>query len=371
MAAAALKEIFNAELVRAIAAEIRRTYAPFDTQAFVALAVDGLDDLELSARAWQIAEALRACLPPPFRTAAAILEASLGPELPATGNNGPEPLRYLPQVFFVQKYGLDDFDAAMRLQAALTKRFSAESSIRAFLTSYPERTYQQMLTWAKDQNPHLRRLASEGTRPRLPWAPRLRAYQETPQPVLALLELLKDDDARYVQRSVANNLNDIAKDHPALVVETCRRWAQNASPGRAWVIRHALRSLIKAGNKDAIRLLGGAMTPQIEIKNVRITPGRVTMGGKIRLLFEVVSTSSASQHLLIDYAVHFVKANGRTNRKVFKLRAVTLQQPEAITLGATLSTHQMTTRRHYPGLHRIEAVVNGEQYPLGAFLLAP
>ena len=121
-------------------------------------------------------------------------------------------LRYLPYVTFVQKYGLDDYEAAIRLQSELTRRFTAEFSIRVFLERYPESTYAQMVAWAQDDNAHLRRLASEGLRPRLPWAPRLRAYQLNPRPVLAVLELLKDDPERYVQRSVANNLNDIAKD---------------------------------------------------------------------------------------------------------------------------------------------------------------
>jgi hypothetical protein len=145
-------------------------------------------------------------LPRPFAAAAAVLVDSLGPELSRSDQFGLEPLRYMPHVFFVQKYGLDDFEVSMRVQYELTKRFSAESSIRAFLVRYPQQTYSRLQEWARDQNVHVRRLVSEGTPPRLPWAPMLTAFQTEPEPVIALLERLKDDPERYVQRSAANSL---------------------------------------------------------------------------------------------------------------------------------------------------------------------
>lgn len=369
MGATAIKDVFNLVLVREVAAELRRTHPSFDAAAFVARCMDGLDELELTGRAAHIADALHEFLPRPFTRAAAVIEASLGDEIPATGENGLAPLRYMPHVVFVRKYGLDDYDAAIRAQAELTKRFSAEFSIRAFLERYPDRAYAQMLEWAQDENAHLRRLASEGLRPRLPWAPRLRNYQKDPRPVLAVLELLKDDPVRYVQRSVANNLGDIAKDHPALAIETCRRWAQDASPERAWIVRHALRYLVKTGNVDAIRILGGAERPRVRIARTTVMPRRVAVGGTVRLSCEVESTARRAQRLLIDYAVHFVKANGSTRPKVFKLRRVSLGPRERLSLSAALVLKEMTTRRHYPGVHAIDIVINGARTPIGQFLL--
>ena len=169
-----------------------------------------------------------------------------------------------------------------------------------------------------------------------------------------------------MQRSVANNLNDIAKDHPAIVVETCRRWSENAPPGRTWVVGHALRSLIKAGNSDAIKILGGAGKARVAIENISITPKRARLGGKVKVSFDVRSTARVAQRLIVDYVVHFVKANGKTSPKVFKLRTLTLERGETVTLNATFSLVEMTTRKHYPGKHRIEAVVNGARQPLGA-----
>ncbi|MFT3803997.1 MAG: DNA alkylation repair protein [Burkholderiaceae bacterium] len=367
MSTKAIKDVFGPVLVREIAAELHRVHAPFDAAAFVARSIDGLEELELTGRAAHIAEALHEYLPKPFAEAAAVIEAALGPEIPANGEIGLAPLRYMPHVVFVRKYGLDDYEAAIRIQAELTKRFSAEFSIRAFLVKHPERTYAQMLAWAGDDNAHLRRLASEGTRPRLPWAPRLRAYQQDPRPVLALLELLKDDPVLYVRRSVANNLNDIAKDHPALTIETCRRWAADASAGRAWIVRHALRSLIKAGNRDAIGILGGARNPSVRIDGMTVTPQRAAVGEVVHLSFEVESTARQAQRLLIDYAVHFMKANGSTRPKVFKLRALTMQPGEKAAFFASVSLAAMTTRRHFPGHHRVDAIINGESHPLGGF----
>lgn len=364
---AALKENLNAATVQRIAGELRRAYPAFSEAAFVARCIDGLGQLELTARASHIADAMHAFLPQPFTRAAEVIEASLGPEVPATGEAGLAALQYMPHVTFVQKYGLESYDAAIRVQAALTKRFTAEFSIRPFLERYPEATYAQMLTWAQDNNAHLRRLASEGLRPRLPWAPRLRAYQKDPRPVLAVLELLKDDPVRYVQRSVANNLNDIAKDHPMLVLETCHRWAQDAPAGRIWTIRHGLRSLIKAGNSRAIGILGGEEHPRIRVGHTSISVRQVPLGGSVRLSFQVESMAQMPQHLLVDYAVHFVKANGSTRPKVFKLRTFTMQPGEPLMFSATVSFAAMTTRRHYPGQHRVDALINGQSHPLGVF----
>ncbi len=257
-----LKDIFDSRLVREIGNSIATVERTFDTAGFVASALDGLADLELTPRAWHVADALHTYLPQPFSRASSVLVASLGPELETTEDFGLALFRYLPHVFFVQQCELEDFDAAMHAQYELTKRFPAESSIRAFLVRFPQATYARLVEWSKDPNAHVRRLVSEGTRPRLPWAPRLRAFQQDPRPVLALLERLKDDPVRYVQRSVANSLNDIGKDHPEILVATCRRWSVGASNGRQWIVRHALRALVKKGDRRALATLGVGGAPK-------------------------------------------------------------------------------------------------------------
>ena len=222
-------------------------------------------------------------------------------------------------------------------QYELTKRFSAKSSIRAYLVKYPEETYERLVEWARDENVHVRRLVSEGSRPRLPWAPRLSAFVQDPQPVIALLELLKDDPERYVQRSVANNLNDIGKDHSEIAVGVCRRWSVGASPGWEWIIKHALRSLVKKGHTGALELRRGRRKPEVAISKARLAPPDVEVGKKLRFAFDIASTGKAPQELLVDYAVHFVKANGATSPKVFKLRRIVLPPSATVEMGAAPS----------------------------------
>lgn len=362
-----LKNFFNEAVVRGIARDLESAYPPFRTRAFVKAGLNGLSELELTQRAWHLAELMHEHLPRPFSAAAEILAKSLGPELTRSDEFGMAPFRYLPHVFVVQKYGLDHFEPSMRLQYELTKRFSAESSIRAFLVRYPDETYARLKKWARDKNVHVRRLVSEGTRPRLPWAPRLPAFQKDPHPVIALLELLKDDQELYVRRSVANNLNDISKDHADLAVEICRRWLQGASPERIWIVRHALRSLVKKGHVGALAILGVGEKPRIRISNVEIDPQRVQIGQKLRFSFALTSIAAKAQELLVDYAVHFVKANGSKGPKVFKLRKLALAPSERIEFASTVSFKDMTTRRHYPGRHRIDLLVNGVAHRLAEF----
>lgn len=362
-----LKNFFDERIVRSIAQNLRSAYRRLDEGSFVDDCLAGLDDLELTARGWHVTEVMRRYLPQPFPEAAQVFVASLGPELDRSKDVGLEPLRYMPHVFFVAKYGLDDFETSMHAQYELTKRFSAEWSIRVFLVKYPDATHARLRDWATDPNVHVRRLVSEGTRPRLPWAPRLRAFQEDPRPVIELLELLKDDAEPYVQRSVANNLNDIGKDHPDIATDVCRRWSTNDSPGREWIVKHALRSLAKKGHRGALETLGVGAEPKVSVSRIRLVPRGVKLGGELRFSFEVVSTAKSTQELLVDYAVHFVKANGAARPKVFKIRRVVLPPLGSVELESKVSFETMTTRRHYPGRHRIDVLVNGVVHPLAEF----
>jgi 3-methyladenine DNA glycosylase AlkC len=362
-----LKDFFDAALIRGIARDLRAAHPRLDQRAFVAACLDGLEDLELTERAGRVAEVMRRCLPADFEQAADVLVRSLGPELTRTEQFGMAPFRYLPHVLYVGRYGLEAFEPSMRAQYELTKRFSAEWSIRGFLIAHPEATLARLSRWVTDPNVHVRRLVSEGTRPRLPWAPRLRAFQEDPGPVLGLLEWLKDDSERYVQRSVANNLNDIGKDHPALATEVCRRWSADASPARRWIVGHALRSLIKRGDRRALATLGYAAAPKIEIVGTSLQPPRVKVGASLRLSFELVSKAQRPQELLVDYAVHFVKADGARRPKTFKLRKLNLPPRGRVRLESRVSFARLTTRTPRPGRHLVEAIVNGVVFPLGAF----
>lgn len=362
-----LKNSFGADVPRAIARMIAAISPRFNEKAFVRSVLEGYDDLELMPRAWKIAHALRRYLPGDYEQALAILLASLDRQSKRTAASGMGAFVFLPHVFFVAEYGLDHFDASMRAQYLLTQRFTAEFSIRRYLERHQTATLARLAEWTTDPSEDVRRLISEGTRPRLPWAPRLRAFQADPRPVLALLERLKDDPSLYVRRSVANNLNDIGKDHPDVLVETATRWLENATAERRWIIRHALRSAVKRGEAGALHVLGFGERAVVAVKKVRITPSRPRIGSSVGITCEVASQASGVQRVLVDLRIHYVKANGKQSPKVFKLKTVELAPKETIRFNKSLALTQLTTRTHYPGPHRIELLVNGHAYPLGAF----
>ncbi len=364
-----LKNRYGPDIPRRIAAMIAGVHPGFAAESFIQDALQGYEVLDLMQRGRHLAALLRRHLPGDYSQAAEILIASLGPVLEQSEGMGMAPFVYLPHVFFVAEYGLDDFELSMRAQHALTQRFTAEFSIRPYLVRHRDATLARLALWAEDPSEHVRRLVSEGARPRLPWAPRLREFQADPAPVLALLERLKDDPALYVRRSVANNLNDIGKDHPHLLAETAQRWLRDAPEPRRWVVRHALRSAVKRGEAGALAVLGFGGEACVELRKVAVQPGQARVGDKVSVSLEVVNTADHAQKVLVDLRVFYMKANGKPNPKVFKLKALELAPGERVALNKAISLAAMTTRRHYPGLHRVEALLNGYPHALGSFEL--
>jgi 3-methyladenine DNA glycosylase AlkC len=362
-----LKNRYGPEIPRQIAQMVAGVHPAFPAEVFLHDASQGYEPLDLMARARHMSTVLRRHLPQDYSQAAEILIASLGPVLERTEGMGMAPFVYLPHVFFVADYGLEHFELSMRAQHALTQRFTAEFSLRPYLVQHREATLKKLEVWTQDSSKHVRRLVSEGTRPRLPWAPRLREFQADPRPVLRLLELLKDDPSLYVRRSVANNLNDIGKDHPQLLADTAGRWLKGASPQRQWVVRHALRSAVKRGEAGALEALGFGGQVDVALANVMVEPQRVSEGGRVSISLEILNTGSQSQDVLVDLRVFYVKANGKANPKVFKLKTLHLAPQAGVVLSKTISLAAMTTRRHYPGLHRVEVLLNGRPVRLGGF----
>ncbi len=257
-----LAQLLDREAIECLAHNIALVHPAFDTAGFQRDALEGLGSLSILRRGEHLARVLRGHLPPTYDDAVAILTHSLTPALSRTEGLGLGVFFYLPHVSFVAMYGLDPeenrgsdpFETSMVAQHELTRRFSAEFSLRPFLIRWPERTLARLLEWTKDPDPHVRRLCSEGTRPRLPWAIRIPAFLQDPSPVIPILEALRDDPSEYVRRSVANHLGDIAKDHPKLAFGICERWVSGAGEERKWLIRHAVRHPAKNGVSAALRL---------------------------------------------------------------------------------------------------------------------
>lgn len=362
-----LKKQFGPEVVRRISDMISAVYSEFPAGQFFAEVIDGYEELELMQRGRKIARVLKACLPVDYKDAAKIIIDSLGPKLDDADSSGMESFVYMPYVFFVDEFGLDNFETSMLAQYELTQRFTAEFSIRTYIIAYPEKTLERLKEWAQDKSEHVRRLVSEGTRSRLPWAPRLRRFQEDPAPVVELLELLKDDPELYVRRSVANNLNDIGKDNPEVLYEVARCWMQDATDERKWLVRHALRSAVKKSKSEAFEILGFKKNPQVKVENVEIYPDQPRIGDKLKIRFGLTNRNVSLQRLLVDLKVHYVKSNGKSRPRVFKLKEIELGPQQTVQFKKTIHLKQMTTRKHYPGIHKLEILLNGSSRKLGQF----
>jgi len=364
-----LKHFFNSEVIAEIARMIGAQHRAFDRNAFTRSALAGLDELELLPRARHIAAALRTHLPPDTRHALEILVASLPPIVPVEENHEFSSFLYLPYTVFIGDHGPEHFDLGMQANYEITQRFTAEFSIRPFLVQHQERTLEMLHAWTSDASHHVRRLVSEGTRPRLPWASRLPMFQRDPAPVIALLEKLKDDPSLYVRRSVANNLNDIGKDNPDVLFTVARTWLKGAGTDREWIVNHALRSSIKRGEKEAFEILGFGEQPNSRITECRIVPERVEIGTSVQVEVRVHNDAKKAQNLLVDLQVHFVKSNGSTSAKVFKVAAFELSAGESRVVRKTISVRQHTTRTHYPGIHQVDVLINNTPTTIGSFTL--
>ncbi|WP_343733884.1 DNA alkylation repair protein [Acidovorax sp.] len=372
-----LKYLLNDTVPPRIAAMVRRAWRPFDTQAFLREIEPGYESLELMARGQRIAQALQAHLPQDVPRALRVLVDSMDPPMgldaagePDAGDRPYSAFLYLPHSIYIGTHGLPHFEAAMAAQHALTQRFTAEFCIRPYLLHRQGDTLARLRDWAHDGNAHVRRLVSEGTRPRLPWAPRLPAFQANPQLALPLLDALKDDPSSYVRRSVANHLGDIAKDHPDLAVGTARTWLQGAPAPREALVRHGLRFLIKRGDAGALDALGVGHAVALDVRAARVVPARARIGDKVRIEVELHNPTPQPQRVLADLKVHYVKAHGGAAPKVFKLQTLEIPPGATVAVGKTLSLQQMTTRTHYPGAHQVELVLNGRPQALGQFQLS-
>lgn len=359
--APALKEIFNLERLAHIAHETRQVYPAFDQARFLASAGHELDSLSLMQRLRRVSECLHQGLPQDFTVALPMLQ-SIAPRL-----NSRFVTLILPE--YVARYGLAHFELAMQGLKFLTRFGTAEFAVRHFLRQDMARALEIMTAWSRDDNEHVRRLASEGSRPRLPWSFRLEPLVADPQPAAAILENLKADPSLYVRKSVANHLNDITKDHPDWVLARVAQW-DLARPETAWIVKHALRTLIKKGDRRALAVVGAGHTAQVRLHEVSITPQSLRLGDRLVLSFVLESTGSGPQRLVVDYAIHYMKQNGKTSAKVFKLKTLTLAEGERLRITRQQHIRDFTTRVHHAGRHGVDILVNGDCLAQTFFQLA-
>ena len=357
---AALKEIFDRARLNHFASETKALWPDFDAEGFFALATEGLDELGIMQRMRLAAEAFDKTLPEDYAQALAIL-AKLAPSI----RHGFASITLCELVVI---RGLDDFERSMSALREFTRYGSAEFAIRHFLRRDMARTLEAMRGWARDDNEHVRRLASEGARPRLPWSFQLREIVADPSLTMPILETLKADPSLYVRKSVANHLNDISKDHPDWLVERLAQWPRGDARTE-WIIRHALRTLVKKGHPGALALVGAGTKAEARVEGFAVSPPVLKLGERLMVSARIVSTAAESQKIVADYAIHYVKKNGAASRKVFKLKTFTLETGGAQALSVSQTIRDFTTRTHNAGFHKVELMLNGATVAEGGFEL--
>lgn len=343
-----LKNMYNRESLYEVAVAIQSVYNSFKVDEFIKSTMDETwNNLELKARCRKISMSLGMYLPEDYKEALSILEKSV------TGF-------YFAFFFpdFVEVYGQDEINWDLSISALErnTEYWSSEFAVRAFIIKDEERMMAQMRKWSKHKSEHVRRLASEGCRPQLPWGQAISKFKKDPTPVLPILEQLKTDTSTYVQKSVANNLNDISKTHPDLVISIAKDWyGKNKSTN--WIVKHGCRTLLKKGNRDVLALFGYDDTTSINLQDFTLETTSISIGEDLTFSFNILAKKATKTRL--EYGIDYMKSNGKRNRKIFKISEVSLKENEKKSYMKKHSFADVSVRRHYPGIHSITIIING------------
>lgn len=359
MADYVLKDAFDAAFVAALGGAAEALEPRFNMQYWQDAALPAhWPDLSLKQRMRHLSQLLGNCLPGDYAQQLAVVTA-LAPQFRSlAGMLFPD---------FVEVYGTHDPDRSLSALEQLTCSFSAEFAVRPFLQLYPERMFQQHLAWAEHTNEHVRRLASEGLRPRLPWGQDVLWLKKDPTVTLPVLEKLKNDPSEYVRRSVANHLNDISKSHPDWLLEVAASWKGKSQATDA-LLKHALRGLLKQGRAEAHQLFGFEV-PEFELEQWEISPAELHISDKASLQLRLHHLGTSAQAYRLEYRIHFVKSNGQRSPKVFQIIEKTLQPGEKLALNRSHAFADLTTRKHYPGLQLLELQINGSVVAEREFVL--
>jgi 3-methyladenine DNA glycosylase AlkC len=354
-------QFFTTDSLNSLADNLLAVYPGFDRDHFLALIYDETwESRELKAKMRHTTRAMGMVLPADYPSALDILHQAV-----------PQVRGFEAMCFpdFVELYGLEHWDLSMPALEYFTRFGSSEFAVRPFLDRDPDRGMVYFRTWALDSSEHVRRLASEGCRPRLPWAMALPKFKADPSPILPVLEMLKDDESEYVRRSVANNLNDISKDHPELVLDVCERWL-GKSERTDGIVRHALRSLLKQGEPRALALFGVEGGDHLTIVALSLEQDHLKIGETLSFSYRLRVDGEKEVRVRLEYAVYFAKFSGRLSRKVFQLAEKNFA-PGEYSFSKKHSLEDRTTRKHYPGEHKLEVIVNGAAKALVSFWLEP
>jgi 3-methyladenine DNA glycosylase AlkC len=347
-----LKEEYNKAFVEDLANRLSTEASSFDANLFIQSVFDeNWSTKELKERMRCVTENIHEHLPLSYPQQISVLSKVVHHYNGLTGFVFPD---------FVQVYGLNDIKISLTALELFTQHSTAEFAIRPFIEKHPKETMHQILNWSKHNNEHLRRLSSEGTRPKLPWASPLRDFIKDPSPCLPILENLKNDKSLYVKKSVANHLNDISKNQPELVLQIAKQWHGNSNDTN-WIIKHALRSLLKKGDKRALAIFGLDNAKNIEILNLGLSEKKIKIGTFTHFEFSVINKAKVNREIRLEYKIDYVKANGSTSGKVFQISEFSLKANSQKLFKRKQWFKQLSTRKHYAGIHKITLIINGDE----------
>lgn len=351
--AEALKHLYSKEYIRLLSEEVSKQYSAFPTKQFHKLVFDKeWTARELKQRMRHISECLKRTLPEDYSSALAILMKTY-PRM-----TGLKYIGFANMCFadFVELYGIDHYALSIPALEFFTIGCSSEFAVRPYIIKYPDLMMKQMLIWAHHPHEHVRRLASEGCRPRLPWAMGLPEFKKNPSPILPILEALKNDPSEFVRRSVANNLNDIAKDHPELVLRMAKQW-KGQSKETDWVIKHGCRTLLKRGHTQVLEHFGFKKAKGVQVLRFKLSQSAVKIGDKLSFSFSI--RTPITQKLRIEYSIDFVTSRGNNSKKIFKIAENTLEKNKMQPFTKSHSFRDLTVRKHFAGRHTLAIIVNG------------
>lgn len=353
----AFKNMINKSVVENLAIEISAVFPKFNKKEFMKVSSE-LASLELKARVLAITAALKTHLPESYPEALKIL-------VKAMERDHLSGFSLWPFSEYISQFGLDHFDDSMKAMYVMTSRFTSEFAIRPFILKNHAKVLRYFLKWSADKNVHIRRWTSEGSRPILPWGGKIPLFIMDPTHTLHILDKLKFDEELYVRKSVANHLNDMTKNHPALVIDVLKMWQKSCPPQHQekldWIKRHALRVLIKKGDKQALAMMGVTGEGKVKLTDVKLNKKKFKINDKLEFEFEITSTSKGPQKLVIDYAIDFVKSNGKKSAKIFKLKSFYIEGRETVSIKKSHSLKPITTMTYYKGLHHLSIQVNGKR----------
>jgi len=353
------KNIYNQQFFNGFTKEMKNVIDNFDKKLFLSKIYDEeWENRELKQRMRHISTVLKGFLPTDYKNSITkILE--LLDQLKE--NQFGLSLEYMFLPDFIEQYGLNDYQVSIKALEEITQFTSCEFAVRPFIIKYPTQMMKQMLIWSKHQHHGVRRFSSEGCRPRLPWAMALPTLKENPTPIIPILENLKNDTSEFVRKSVANNLNDIAKDNPKTVINIVKEW-QGKSRNTDWVIKHGCRTLLKQGNPEVMKLFGFGSVKNIRIENYHILTPKVKVGEFLEFEFRLLNNNNKNTKIRLEYGLYYQKANGSLSKKVYKISEKEYDKNSKTQIKRKQSFRVITIRKFHLGIHQLSVIINGKEF---------